>query len=271
MFCETKIGRKMSWIIIFLTLILLLCSCFYSPSKRESVYYNDRVDLLVLYKYSVPFVGESYESIGDIEIYPVEVDDYGRTLGIMQGDQIRRDPLFGENAVYCVLQNGSKKECCFYEDKCCVMLENGSDYHETIERLKKSNDWNMPLALNQCRTIPIQHYSAAGAFDTDLGYKYNSLSNMACKSVGRSADNSWLDAISKDGCGLWLFALMFDLSKDDYPVYLVMMQEAFTDDNDQPLNLIGTHLLENRTSPWEEIHAFKEEMGWQFVNPAQGD
>ena len=268
---KTKTARKVSWIISYQILLLFLCSCFYSPSKEKSVYYNDRVDLLVLYKYSVPFVGESYESVGGIEIYPVEVDDYGRTLGIMQGDQIRRAPLFGENAVYCVLQGGSKNECCFYEDGCCVMLENASDYHETIDQLKKTNDWNKPLALEQCRTIPIKNYSASGVFDTDLNYQYNSLADMVCKAVGCSTDNTWLDEISKDGCGLWLFALMLDLGKEDSPVYLVMMQENLSSvGNDKPeLSVIGTHLLEKHTSPWEEIHTFKEDMGWQFVNPAQ--
>ncbi|MBQ1411150.1 MAG: hypothetical protein IIY94_07745 [Oscillospiraceae bacterium] len=263
----SKTARRSLYLSLYLMLISLLCSCIYSPSKEKSVYNNGRVDLLVLYKYSVPFLGDSLESVGDIEIYPVEVDDYGRTLGIMQGDQTRMDPLFGRNAVYCVLQSGDKKESCFYEDNCCISVENGLSLDEAIERLKQNNDWNTPLMLDKCRRLSINNYSASGAFDTDIGYNYNFLSKKACNAVRCSDENTWLDAVCKDGHGLWLFALILDPIKEDSPVYLIMMQEKnpILDNGEPEFSVIGSHLLEKRSTPWEEIRDFKKEMGWIFA------
>lgn len=72
-----KAIRRVPRFLICLTLLSLLCACFYVPSKEKSVYYNERVDLLVLYQYSVAFFTEDLQSVGDIEIYPVEEDEYG--------------------------------------------------------------------------------------------------------------------------------------------------------------------------------------------------
>ena len=260
----SKIIKHFSWLIIYLILLSFLCACFYSPSKEKSVYFNDRVDLLVLYQYSVPFVGESLEPVGDIEIYPVEVDNYGRTLGIMKGNSLRRSPLFGENAVYCVVQCGSKEESCFYEDSCCIIVENGSDDQEAIEQLKLDNDWNLPLNVERSRRIPIKDYSAAEDYNTDYGYNYNYYTKKALSAAGWSSDSAWLDVIGKDGNGLWLFSLMRNADKDDSPICLVMMKEDYS--QGQELSVVGIQLLENRASPWKEIRAFKVEIGWKFVD-----
>lgn len=268
-----KSARRISVFLISLIFASFLCSCFYVPSKKQSVYYNDRTDLLLLFRYTVPFVSDGRESVGDIEIYPVEIDDYGRTLGTMQGDAARNHLLFGENAVYCVLQSGSKKESCFYEDICCVMVENGTGRDDAIERLKQNNDWNQPIAYEKCRRIPIKYDNASGAYDMDLGYEYNSLLRNACNAVGWSKDNAWLDEVCKDGQGLWLFALVLDPSKTDSPVCLVMMKEIprILANAEPELSVVGSHRLENRTSPWEEIRDFKIEMGWTFADSPKGE
>ena len=73
--------------LLFLTVLiaLMILSSRYHPKYKNSVYYNERSDLLVLFTYSIPFVGDlDVERLGDVEIYPVETDEYGRTLGILQ-------------------------------------------------------------------------------------------------------------------------------------------------------------------------------------------
>ena len=260
--------KRASRISIYLILFSFLCACFYSPSKKKSVYYNDRIDLLVLFHYSVPLMAESLESVGDIEIYPIDVDDYGRTLGIMKCDSLRKSPLFGENEVYCVLQSGSKTESCFYEDYCCVIVENGSDDYEIIERLKLDNDWDLPLDIDKCRRIPIKYYAATGDYDTDYGYNQPYYTQSALKAARWSSDDAWLDVLCKDGCGRWLFVLEKNTKKADSPICLIMMKEGHSiwgGYDDSKMSVIGTHILENRSNPWEEIHAFKDEMGWEFV------
>ena len=50
---------------------------------------------------------------------------------------------------------------------------------------------------------------------------------------------------------------------------LVMMREDKS--ADPMLSPIEIRPSEDRTAPWDEIHAFKEEMGWQFVDPSSSD
>ena len=249
--------------LLFLTVLiaLMILSSRYYPKYKNSVHYNERSDLLVLFTYSIPFVGDlDVEMLGDVEIYPVETDEYGRTLGILQFKPRKRNQLFGENAVYCVLQSGSKKKCCYYEDVCCVMVENGTDSSAAIQQLKRDNDWNMPLAIGKCRTIPIKYYNASGDFNTKYGY--HDYETPACKAVMWPTENAWLEVLCKDGCGLWLFTLVLNCHKENSPVYLIMMREDPS--ADPMLSIVGTQPLNDQSSPWAEIHAFKEEMGWQF-------
>ena len=249
--------------LLFLTVLiaLMILSSRYHPKYKNSVHYNERSDLLVLFTYSIPFVGDlDVERLGDVEIYPVETDEYGRTLGILQFKPRKRNQLFGENAVYCVLQSGSKKKCCFYEDVCCVMVENGTDSSAAIQQLKRDNDWNMPLAIGKCRTIPIKYYNASGDFNTKYGY--HDYETPACKAVMWPTKNAWLEVLCKDGNGLWLFTLVLNCHKENSPVYLIMMREDPS--ADPMLSIVGTQALNDQSSPWAEIHAFKEEMGWQF-------
>lgn len=254
--------------VLLILIILAIVSNIYRPRYENSVYYNDRDDLLVLFSYSVPDIYYlDIEMEGDVEIYPIEEDKLGRTLGILQYNEVKKNALFGENAIYCVLQSGSKKECSFYEDVCCVMVENGVDPGEAIEQLKLANDWNNPLELEQCRAIPIKLGCAAGVYDNDYGYTaYDRIISDALNWESRYAS---FDVLCKDGCGLCLCTLVKDYRETESPIVIVMMREDKS--ADPALSIIATQPLENRTSPWEEIHAFKEEMGWQFVNPAQGD
>lgn len=257
-----KLRRKAALFLALLALLGLLSSC-YAPRYKNSVYYNDRVDLLALYTYSVPFVADlDVEMMGHVEIYPVEVDEYGRTLGILQFTVQKTNQLFVENAVYCILQSGSKTECCFYEDVCCVMVENNTDPQEAIEQLKQENDWNLPIALDKCRVLPLKLDNISGAYDTDQHSKYNEFTTMACKAVMWPTENAWLEVLCKDGCGLWLFTLVLNHNKENSPVYLIMMQEEPS--ADLLLSIIDTRMLENRSAPWEEIHSFKDDMGWHF-------
>jgi hypothetical protein len=140
------------------------------------------------------------------------------------------------------------------------MVENGTDSSAAIQQLKRDNDWNMPLAIGKCRTIPIKYETASGDFDTDYGY--HDYETPTCKAVMWPTENAWLEVLCKDGCGLWLFTLVLNHNKENSPVYLIMMQE---DPSADPLlSIIDTRVLENRSAPWEEIHSFKADMGWHF-------
>lgn len=250
---------KKALYIIVLIMLMLLSSC-YAPSKKNSVSYNSRKDLLVLFKYCVPFVTDGNEPIGDIEIYPIEADGFGRTLGIMQFNPEHRNCLFGENAIYCILQSGSGQESYFYEDVCCVAVENGKDASAAVEQLKRSNDWNKPLALNKCRRIPIKYYSPSGAYDDSFDLAI--CEDIAETAAGWESESDWIDVLCKDGRGLWLFTFTKDAQEINSPVMLIMMQE---DPSVSPtMFVVGTYLIENHNAPWIEIHAFKENMGWQF-------
>ena len=258
---KCAIKRKICMLLVSFVLLSQLSSCYY-PIYENSVRKNGREDLLILFTHSIPFVADlDNDMTGSVEIYPVEADKYGRTLGILQFNKKVSNCLLGENAVYCVLQSGSKKESCFYEDVCCIMVENGADPSAAIEQLKQDNDWNRPLATDKCRTIPIKYYTASGDFDTQYGY--TDYRTPACNAVGWPADSAWLEVLSKDGCGLWLFTLLRDKNDTDSPVCMIMMKEDAS--SDPKLSVIGTRLLANRSAPWVEIHAFKEEMGWQFA------
>ena len=260
--------KKKTILLVLLTLFLMLASCFYRPTYEKSVYYNGREDLLGLFSYAVPDIYDlDVEMKGDVEIYPIEEDEYGRTLGILQYNQYKRNTLFGENAIYCVLQSGSKKECSFYEDVCCVMVENGVDPSEAIEQLKLDNDWIKPLVLEQCRTIPIKSGWPAGVYDNDYGY--TDYDSIVADALGLEPSYPQFDILCKDGSGLCLCTLETNYREKESPIILVMMREDKSADPE--LSVISSRPLENRTSPWEEIHAFKEEMGWKFVNPSQSN
>ena len=247
--------------VLLILIILAIVSNIYRPRYENSVYYNDRDDLLVLFSYSVPDIYYlDIEMEGDVEIYPIEEDKLGRTLGILQYNEVKKNALFGENAIYCVLQSGSKKECSFYEDVCCVMVENGVDPGEAIEQLKLANDWNKPLLLEQCRTIPIKSGWPAGVYDNDYGY--TAYDTIIGDVLGWESRYALFDILCKDGNGLCLCTLEKDYREPESPIVLVMMRED--ESADPELSIITTRPLENRTSPWEEIHAFKEEMGWHF-------
>lgn len=260
---------KKTIIIMTITFILLLLSACYVPFREKYVCFNDRDDLFVLFAQTVPFLLEhSSDPHRDIEIYPIETDEYGRTLGIMQFNQKERNPLFGENAVYCVLQSGSEKESCFYEDVCCIMVENGADPGEAIAQLKQNNDWNQPLALEKCLQIPIEYCAQAGVYETS--FDYSACNQLADEATGWDSNGPWLEVLCKDGHGLWLFTMERSCYEENSPVVMIMMREELSADDDDPVwKIIDIRPLENRTSPWEEIHTFKEDMGWQFVNPAQ--
>ena len=259
--------KKVSVIILSLGLFVLLSSCYY-PRYKKSVYYNGRKDLLVAFTYTVPFIYDSgIEMRGDVELYPVETDEYGRTLGILQFNSTQRNPLFGENAVYCILQCGSSEESCFYEDICCTMVENGTDPMEQIEQLKEDNDWNMPLVLGKCRKIPIQYSSAGGIYDTQYGYR--NYKETACNAVDWEVSTAWLEVLCKDGCGLWLFTLEKDSKEKDSPICLIMMKETAASAESPILSVLETRILKNRYSPWIEIRAFKQDTGWAFVDRNQ--
>lgn len=272
MFKKGLIIKETAFFLAAILMLSLLCSCFYSPSKENSVYYNDRVDLLILFEYSIPFIYDlNLQMKGDVEIYPIEEDDYGRTLGILQYNAEVSNPLFGENAIYCILQSGSKQESCFYEDACCIMVETGMDTEEAIEQLKKGNDWNTPVFFEKCRIIPIEHSAASGVYDNDYGNNTNIYTRNACRAAGWPADDADIDVICRDGCGLWLFGLVKNYRKADSPVCLIMMKEdrSVWQNEVTGLSVVGTHLIENRTSPWAEIHAFKQELGWTFQPPRE--
>lgn len=257
------VTKKASIILVLLFLLSLFSACFYSPQYENSVYNNGRDDLLVLFTYSVPFLYDlDIRLLGDVEIYPVEEDEFGRTLGVLQFNRKKRNILFDENAVYCVLQTGSNTESCFYEDICCIMVEKGNDPTEAIEQLKRDNDWNFALSLDKCRIIPINHHSTAGVYDNQYGY--TDYETMACKKIGWAVESAWIDVLCKDGCGLWLFSLVKDKQEEDSPVCLIMMKEDSSDD--PKLSIVGTRFLDSRSSPWEKIHAFKKDMGWFFVS-----
>lgn len=253
--------KKLSLLLTFSLTLSLLSSC-YSPRYKNSVYYNSRDDLLILFSYSVPFVRDlDIKMKGHVELYPVEADAFGRTLGILQYNQEKKNLLFGNCAVYCVLQSGSSSESCFYEDVCCVMVENDVDSSETIQQLKQDNDWNMPLDLDRCRKIPIKGDVPSGVYDTSYGYtNYEEIAANALEWDDRTTN---FDVLCKDGCGLWLCTLIQDYKDKESPTALIMMRE---DTSASPkLSICGTRILENRTSPWNEIHAFKQEQGWQFI------
>lgn len=266
---EDTTVKRTTEIIVFTFLLLFLSACYF-PNKENSVYWNRRVDLLILYEYTTPFLTDGQQTFANTEIYPIETDEYGRTLGIMQFDRDRRNPLFGENAIYCILQSGSDNESCFYEDVCCVMAENGKEPAEAIEQLKQINDWNQPLALEKCLKIPFKSYEPAGIYDTD--FDFVTYSTAADEATGWSPRGTWLEVLCKDGHGLWMFTMEQNNYDENSPVVLIMMQEELPRDDDAPkLKIMEIRPLENRMSPWEEIHAFKEEMGWQFVNPSQSN
>ena len=227
------------------------------------MYYNGRKDLQILFEYTVPFLKNDNHTIGDISIFPAEEDEYGRTLGILQFNSEYNNVLFADNSVYCILQSGSETESCFFEDICCVMVKNDADATEAINQLKQENAWDLPPDNGKCRTIPIRYYSMDGAYSVNSIYP-GRLEEPASEAVDWPADHVWIEVLCKDGCGMWLFTLVQDYREAGSPVCLVMMKEDSS--QKEGLSIIGTHLLENRDSPWREIHTFKDDMGWAFAD-----
>lgn len=262
--------KKLCAVLVVIMLLSLLSACYF-PSKQNSVYHNDRQDLLVLFEYTVPFVVESADDpVGDVEIYAVEEDDYGRTLGVMQFNSEHDNALFGENRVYCVLQQGGTSESCFYEDICCVMVENGDDPGAAIELLKQNNGWDLPLQMGKCIRIPFEGYQACGDYDTS-SHDHFLCQDLAANTVDLEMEQPWIEVLCKDGCGRWLFAMIDEALGEDSPVVLVMMKETPAQrKGDEPsFEVDGWHILENRNAPWQEIKVFKEEMHWKSDAPQE--
>lgn len=254
--------KRLKLLFIMIIISSLLSSC-YLPSNRNSVYYNGRKDLLVLFEYTVPFIVETAnDPVGDIEICPLEEDEYGRTLGVMQFNTNYPNVIFGEDAVYCILQYGNATLSCFYEDCCCAVMTKDGDQLVTINKLKLENDWGLPVCLEKCVQIPISDYSASGKYDTH--FEYDNCLTTAMAALDSKMQKPWLDVLCKDGNGKWLFAMIDDAVIDDSPVVLIMMQEANNkQDSKDSFTVIGTSYVNNKTSLWKEISEFKEDMGWK--------
>lgn len=256
--------KRMLLVLVVMIQLFFLSGC-YTPSRGNSVFYNDRQDLLVLFEYTVPFVDETgNDSIGDVEVYAIEEDKYGRTLGVMQFNSEYSNYLFGENRVYCVLQESGNAESCFYEDICCTMVENEEDPQTEIEQLKKNNDWGLPLQPEKCIRIPIQNYQAAGEYDT-WNHDHFLCLDLAVDTISVEMEQPWIEVLCKDGCGLWLFTMSDSPRDDASPVVLIMMKEmhAQGQESEPTFEVVGWEILENHRSPWQEIRDFKEDMGWK--------
>lgn len=249
---------KRTRIAVVACLLFSLSGC-YVPREENSVYYNHRVDLLSLFLYSVPFMDEvGNKSIGDIELYSIEEDSYGRTLGVARFNEHYTHKLFGVGAVYCVLQRGSQEECSFYEDVCCAAVSAEEPDEEIIQSLKTKNDWSLPLNEAKMLTIPIENYAPGGKYSTF--YEDNTAYREAAEKALGLNQRGYLDFLCKDAYGRILCTLWVGGDKsaaESSQVYLIMMR-----DGDVISGKEKAGILSNRSSPWEELRAFKETHDW---------
>ena len=156
---------------ILLFLFVFLCSlssCAFISWEPIFRYDGDEIALDVAAIYSIPGV----ESYHDDQIFPMEIDQYGRKIFAVCLNRVYAIPSEDLLSSGCmigiiIMQKNDEKSVSFYQtnnylakviEKTEINKETviNSFSEEEIDKLKEQNDWNQPLSEDeQMITVPL--------------------------------------------------------------------------------------------------------------------
>lgn len=240
-------------LVLLVIISLILCGCSNT----------DHLDLYLTATYSFPGPAEDQAAtLRTSIIKDIETDDYGRQMCTVWIPRLNfyyinggtnKEGFFIPTKVKIILQHSDETHIYYYEDACFLFGSADGFTAESIEQLKKRNDWNQPLIIEKC--------SAASSNKIYDGMDHIKWNNASITLIKKTFDSivEWLP-VMEDQNGKELYGVYtYDKANDLFQSYFVIVDpQNGIDPNHGVMKLTSLDF-------GEELHNFKIQNHWTFA------